>query len=77
MSNVSYRQARSDFTYLETLAELEDQVSLMDDLHRLLKSPNQATAGDMYCDAVALWFQEHHEAHDDDKRVQRIRERHG
>jgi len=72
-----YATARRDFEYLETIAELQDQVDLDSQREELMRDPTKAKAGDMYEQGVGLWFQEHKSTYADDRRVRRIAERHG
>lgn len=54
-----YAQARSDFEYLETFAELDDQVELDAERQNLMRDPTKARAARMYESAIGLWFAEH------------------
>lgn len=56
---MSYTQARQDFEFLETLAELDDQVELDAERLNLMRNPTKAFAERIYRSAIALWFQEH------------------
>jgi len=56
---MAYAQAKKDFLYLETIAELDDQVSLMDDLAEFMANPTKDFARRMYEQAIDLWFVEH------------------
>jgi len=67
-----YKTARADFEYLETLAELEDQVDLDSQREALMQSPTKATARDLYCQAVGLWLGEHKQEFADDPKVKRM-----
>lgn len=58
---MAFAQAKKDFLFLETIAELDDQVTLMDDLHELMANPSRAMACKMYERAIDLWFDEHGE----------------
>ena len=56
---MNYDQARKDFEYLETLAELYDQVELDAQRLDLMQNPTKARACQMYKAAIGLWFTEH------------------
>jgi hypothetical protein len=56
---MSYTQARRDFEFLETVAELYDQVELDAERLALMREPTRAKAAQMYRTAIALWFGEH------------------
>jgi len=56
---MAYARAKKDFLFLETIAELDDQVSLMDDLSEFMASPTKAFACGLYERAIGLWFSEH------------------
>jgi len=56
---MSYAQARKDFEFLETLAELTDQVELDAQRLDLMRNPTRALAGQMYRTAIELWLREH------------------
>lgn len=68
-----YTQARSDFEYLETFAELDDQVELDGERENLMRDPTKARAAQMYESAIGLWFGEH--PNFDTPRIRRIRGR--
>lgn len=53
-----YEQARRDFEFLETLAELDDQVELDAQREALMRSPTKAFAAKMYEAAILLWLAE-------------------
>jgi hypothetical protein len=72
---ISYAKARADFEYLESLAELVDQVELDAEREGLMRDPTKARAARMYADGISLWFYEHRGRFSDDKRVQAISER--
>jgi len=54
-----YAQARADFEYLETLAELDEQVELDAERLSLMQNPTKARAAEMYVSSINLWFSEH------------------
>ena len=56
---VGYAQARRDFEYLETIAELDDQVTLAADLIEFMETPTKKFAAELYCGGIDLWFGEH------------------
>jgi hypothetical protein len=56
---MGYAQAKKDFLFLETIAELNDQVTLMDELQNFMASPTRAFAANLYEQAIDLWFNEH------------------
>lgn len=70
-----YAQARDDFEYLETLAELEDQVELDAQRTDLMRNPTKLRAAKMYEGGISLWFQEHRSEFSDDARVKSISRR--
>lgn len=73
---ITYARARKDFEYLETIEELDDWVSLMDDLTEFMQKPNKKFAQGLYENAISLWFGEHGvEGHE--QRVVSIAERYG
>lgn len=67
-----YDKAREAFEYLESLAELEDQVELDSRREELMRNPTKAKAADMYEAGIRLWAREH--APHDDRRAQEITE---
>lgn len=73
---ITYARARKDFEYLETIAELNDWVSLMDDLTEFMQKPNKNFAQGLYETAISLWFGQHGvDGHG--RRAIAIAERHG
>lgn len=68
----SYDRARSDFEFLESIAELTDQVDLDSRREELMRDPTKATAAKMYVSGVQLWLQQHERNHADNSDVQRI-----
>ena len=58
MSN-RYDKARKAFEYLESLAELEDQVELDAERESLMRNPTKSKAADIYEKAIRLWAGEH------------------
>jgi hypothetical protein len=76
MRMITYQQAREDFEYLETIAELDDQVELDAEREELMRNPTKAFAAKLYGKAVQLWFQEH-PTFSSARRVAEIRSRHG
>lgn len=72
---MAYAKARSDFEYLETLAELDDQVELDSERLALMREPTKAKACEMYESGIRLWFGENGLSFDDLPRVRRMRGR--
>lgn len=70
---VSYAKARADFEYLESVAELDEQVDLDARRLELMENPTKETAADMYCAGITLWFDQHCDNHDGDRKVAAIR----
>lgn len=56
---MKYHQARADFEYLCSLAELDDQVELDSERENLMQNPTKRCAALMYESGVRLWFGEH------------------
>lgn len=56
---MSYAQARKDFEFLETLAELTDQVELDAQRLDLMQNPTRQNARRLYVAAICMWFAEH------------------
>lgn len=75
MSKPSYTQAREDFEYLETLAQLTDQVDLDSDRETLMRNPSFTQAAKMYANGCRLWMGEHRSDFDHLERVLEIKER--
>lgn len=71
-----YSVARRDFEFLETLAELADQMELDACRGDLMKNPTKAHAAELYEAAISLWFVEH-SGKFDNKRVKAIVRRYG
>lgn len=69
---LTYAQARSDFEYLESLAELNDQVELDSDRLDLMQNPTKETAKRLYMSGIRLWFLEHDNRFADDARAAEI-----
>ena len=72
----SYKEVREDFEYLESIAELEDQVELDSQRIYLMQNPTKNQAASMYESAIYLWFNEHAGQHDD-PRIEEIADRYG
>lgn len=73
---MAYAKARKDFEFLETVVQLNDWVSLMDDLEEFMRKPNKLYAQGLYERGIGLWFQENGtEGHG--RRVSNIAERYG
>lgn len=70
----TYAKARRDFEYLESLAHLSDQVELDSDRERLMQEPTKAVAMDMYISGICLWFGEHRDSFDHERKVSAIRD---
>lgn len=56
---IQYTAARKAFEYLESLAELNDQVGLDSERENLMQEPTKAKAAEMYVSGIGLWFSEH------------------
>lgn len=56
---MTYAKARSDFEYLESLVELDDQVELDSQRLDLMQEPTRAKACELYEAGIHLWFGEH------------------
>lgn len=69
---MTYARARKDFEFLETIAELEDQVELDAERQDLMQDPTKKRAMQMYESAIDLWFREHGVT----EKTRRIAERH-
>lgn len=70
----TYAKARRDFEYLESVAELDDQVELDADRLALMREPTKARASRMYIEGITFWFGEHGECFDaDDPKIRAIR----
>lgn len=54
-----YARARADFEFLESLAELTDQVELDAQRLALMRNPSRAVAADLYAAGIRLWLREH------------------
>lgn len=67
-----YAKARAAFEYLESLAELDDQVELDAEREGLMRNPTKTKAADMYEAGIRLWFREH--APHSDLRAQELEE---
>lgn len=75
---MGYDQARADFEYLETLAELSDFVEIDASVIDLMRNPTKAKAAELYEAAIRLWLGEHEVAHSCvDPEVRAIAERLG
>ena len=61
-----YDKAREAFEYLETIAELDDQVELDAERESLMRNPTKAKAADMYEAAIRLWLRENSEGLSDE-----------
>lgn len=61
----TYAKARADFEYLESVAELSDQIELDARRLELMQTPTKAKAGDMYWSGITLWFSEHGSDHNE------------
>ena len=73
----NYEQARSDFEYLESLSELEDQVELDARRLDLMQNPTKAMAAKMYAAGCRLWMHEHWNDFVQHQRVRDIEDRYG
>lgn len=75
MSAHTYDEARFDFEYLESLAELGDWITIADELVDLMRDPTKKRAAQMYIAAITLWHAEHRGFYDE--RAERIKLRYG
>lgn len=75
---MTYARARKDFEFLQTLAELNDQVELDAERQCLMENPTKRYAMGMYESAIRLWFHEHGSQCGalDNRMVRAIAERH-
>lgn len=71
---IPYDRARRDFEFLESLAELTDQVDLDARREELMRDPTKPHAAKMYASAIGLWLQQHEGSFDGNADVQRIAE---
>lgn len=55
---MAYAQARNDFEYLESVADLDDWAELQGDLLVLMHTPTKVMATTFYKRAIGLWFSE-------------------
>ena len=56
---IDYKQARSDYQYLETYGPVHDiteRCSPEDNLERMLRNPTRAEAREIYIDLIEAWF---------------------
>lgn len=67
---MSYAVTRKDFEYLETIAELDDWVTIMDEVENFMRKPNKEFASGLYETAISKWFDEH--GYVEDKLARRI-----
>ena len=58
MGRVTYDIARSDFEFLESIIELDDQVEMDAERLSLMRNPTKQKAAGMYSMGVRLWFKE-------------------
>jgi hypothetical protein len=72
---MNYQQVRKDFEYLETIAQLDDQVELDAERENLMRDPTKAKAAQMYDSGIRLWFGEHRGKFIHVKRVMDIADR--
>lgn len=72
--NVAYNRAREDFEFLESVAELTDQVELDADRLALMRNPTKAKAAEMYACGIRLWIAEHGDDYAGSDEFQRIAE---
>lgn len=56
---MNYKQARKDFEFLESIAELSDQQALDERRQDLMQNPTKQFAAGMYEYGIELWFEEH------------------
>ena len=54
-----YSQAKADMEFLESIAELDDWVSIHDEMRPFMDSPTKAKAADLFESAIGRWFSEH------------------
>lgn len=74
---MSYQQARADFEYLESVAEVEDMVAMDADVWSLMRDPTKRRAEEMYLCSIRLWMAEHSANYADALDVCEIADRHG
>lgn len=84
---MSYKQARKDFEYLETIMETMDWVEVMSRLTELMENPTKACAEGLYTSLILQWFSEFRAdytrpngpvaAIEVDAKLKRIAKRHG
>ena len=55
---MSYRQARKDFEFLETIEECDETVEMMSQLMQFMENPNQKFAEGLYVSHILRWFEE-------------------
>jgi len=55
---MSYKQARIDFEFLESIEEIRDTVEQMSRLTEFMENPNKAFAEGLYIDMILQWFSE-------------------
>lgn len=77
MSAFDYADVRRTFEYLESLAELTDQVELDASRIDLMRTPTKAMAASMYLSAIHMWLAEHGSHYADDFNVTQIAEEYG
>jgi len=53
-----YAQTRKDFEFLESVVELDDWVTLMDEIEWFMQTPTKAFATKLYEGAISVWFSE-------------------
>lgn len=53
-----YDRARKDMEFLESIRELDDWVSIEDEMVNLMRNPTKEKAAELYSSAIGLWFQE-------------------
>lgn len=75
MARLNYDQARADFEYLETLAELSDQVEIDAQRLDLMQNPTRERAAKMYASCIQLWMQEHQDTYVTNPNVRDIEDR--
>lgn len=57
--SLDYATVRRDFEYLESIAELDDQVGLDAARLTLMENPTKAQAAKMYLSGILSWFSQH------------------
>lgn len=70
---MTYEQAKKDYKFLYSIAEVEDLIGIESEMWTLMENPTKETAKRLYQNAIELWFREHGM---NDSRALAIAERH-